>query len=195
MLAGGARRAPSAPARTKVSPRAPRSGSRQAARAQAPARPPHSATQGRSGPRTVLLTLLALLALGGGVIAVVVVATAPAPTQVKLRSVVYSDVEQASLGAAPAGPGKHQITAGTPRSAPGTPGLGSASSPRSRPSPRSPPAAGRSRAPRRRHARKRSRRVIAARRSRINRCRNARLCIRDQARPGGARWRAPGRLR
>jgi eukaryotic-like serine/threonine-protein kinase len=94
VLTGGARRAQAAPPRTRVSPRSPRPGpERQRALEGAGAR---SATRRRGGGRTVLLTLLALLALGG-VIAVIVIATAPAPTQVKLRNVVYSDVEQASL--------------------------------------------------------------------------------------------------
>jgi beta-lactam-binding protein with PASTA domain len=42
-----------------------------------------------------MFAMLALLALALVIVAVVVI-TAPAPTQVKLRNVVYSDVQQAA---------------------------------------------------------------------------------------------------
>jgi hypothetical protein len=48
------------------------------------------------GARRLGLALLGLLALAG-VIAVIVAVTAPATTQIRLREVVYNDVEQASL--------------------------------------------------------------------------------------------------
>ncbi|MEA2209760.1 MAG: eukaryotic-like serine/threonine-protein kinase [Solirubrobacteraceae bacterium] len=80
---------------TAVSPRrpragAPRRGAAAAAAAQAP--PPQAARRRRSRLVPVLLALLALAV----VIVVIVVATAPAPTKVVLRNVVYSDVQQAS---------------------------------------------------------------------------------------------------
>ncbi len=43
----------------------------------------------------MLLVLLALLLLAAVIVAVVLI-TAPAPTKVTLRNVVYSDVQQAS---------------------------------------------------------------------------------------------------
>src|SRR5271154_88401 len=73
----------------RVAPRRPRPGpSRQAALAQAPGAAP-AAPRRRSG--RLLATLLALLALVLAIVAVVVL-SAPAPTKVVLRNVVYSDV-------------------------------------------------------------------------------------------------------
>ncbi len=48
-----------------------------------------------SGPRRLALALLGLLALGG-VIAAIVVITAPAPTKITLRNVVYEDVHESA---------------------------------------------------------------------------------------------------
>jgi eukaryotic-like serine/threonine-protein kinase len=96
VLSGGARGSAAPQTKAAVAPRQPRPG---------PARSP-GASSGQSaaapskpvnrGPRRLALALLSLLALGG-VIAAIVAITAPAPTRVVLRNVVYSDVEQASL--------------------------------------------------------------------------------------------------
>jgi serine/threonine-protein kinase len=82
------------PAASAVTPRRPRAGParRQPAERQ-PSDAPASAPR-RRGKR-LLVMLLALLALVAVVVAVVV-ATAPAPTKVVLRNVVYSDIKQAS---------------------------------------------------------------------------------------------------
>jgi serine/threonine protein kinase len=82
-------------AASAVTPRRPRSGPprRQPAIAQ-PAQASAAQTTRRRRSR-LLVGLLALLALAG-VIAIVYVVTAPAPTQIKLREVVYSDVQQAT---------------------------------------------------------------------------------------------------
>ncbi|MEA2225520.1 MAG: eukaryotic-like serine/threonine-protein kinase [Solirubrobacteraceae bacterium] len=87
---GGVRTA----ATSAVTPRRPRSGP---ARRQAVAQPaPAPAAQATRRRRSRLLAgLVALLALAG-VIAIVYVVTASAPTQIKLRNVVYSDVQQAT---------------------------------------------------------------------------------------------------
>ena len=79
---------------TAVTPRRPRSGPpRRRAAAAAPVQPPPAATRRRRGRLVpVLLALLALVV----VIVAIVIATAPAPTKVVLRNVVYSDVQQAS---------------------------------------------------------------------------------------------------
>jgi hypothetical protein len=98
----GARGGAGAGARTKaaVAPRKPRpgparssgtSGGQPSSAAAVAASKPRG-----SGARRLALALLALLALGG-VIAAIVAITAPAPTRVVLRNVVYNDVEQASL--------------------------------------------------------------------------------------------------
>jgi tRNA A-37 threonylcarbamoyl transferase component Bud32 len=75
-----------------VAPRRPRAG-------PAPARvEPISAAparRGSSGGRRLFGTLFALLLLAVVIVAVIV-ATAPAPTKVSIREVVYSDVEQSS---------------------------------------------------------------------------------------------------
>ncbi len=79
---------------TAVTPRRPRSGpprSRQAAAAPAAGPPPQRARR-RSRLVPALLALLLLVV----VIVAVVIATAPTPTKVVLRNVVYSDVQQAS---------------------------------------------------------------------------------------------------
>jgi eukaryotic-like serine/threonine-protein kinase len=74
-----------------VVPRQPRPGPR-----RAPAPAPMTATPARrsSGSR-LLVGLLALLALGG-VIAAIVVLSAPAPTKITLRNVVYNDVQESA---------------------------------------------------------------------------------------------------
>jgi serine/threonine protein kinase len=98
VLNSGARGASGAGAKPAVAPRRPRQGpARSAAAAAASARPtavPVSSSRSR-GPRRLALALLGLLALGG-VIAAIVAITAPAPTRVILRNVVYNDVERAS---------------------------------------------------------------------------------------------------
>ncbi|HYM45323.1 MAG TPA: protein kinase [Solirubrobacteraceae bacterium] len=95
VLAGGARGASAPATKAAVSPRRPRQGPARGpdAGARAAAAPP--SRPARSGPRRAALLLLSLLALGG-VIAAIVAITAPAPTKVVLRNVVYNDVEQAS---------------------------------------------------------------------------------------------------
>jgi eukaryotic-like serine/threonine-protein kinase len=88
----GARR-PGSPAPT-VATRRPRPGpARTSAATVQPARPMQPSSTGRS--RRLLVTLLVLLVLVLAIVAVVVL-TAPAPTKVVLRNVVYSDVQQAS---------------------------------------------------------------------------------------------------
>jgi serine/threonine-protein kinase len=94
------RRAPARdPGRTAVTsavtPRKPRSGpARQAPVAEAAQIAP-AARSRRRGRGRLMFAMLALLALALVIVAVVVI-TAPAPTQVKLRNVVYSDVQQAA---------------------------------------------------------------------------------------------------
>jgi eukaryotic-like serine/threonine-protein kinase len=83
-----------APPTRSVAQRQPRPGP---ARREAPAaRPASAAASGRRrrGNR-LLLTVLALLAIALAIIAVILV-SAPATTRVKLREVVYSDVQQTS---------------------------------------------------------------------------------------------------
>lgn len=79
---------------TAVTPRRPRSGPprRRAAAAAAMQGPPPQAHRRRNRLVPVLVGLLALVI----VVVAIVVATAPAPTKVTLRNVVYSDVQQAS---------------------------------------------------------------------------------------------------
>ncbi len=80
-----------------VAPRQPRPGpARSTGVAAGPSAAASAARPKSRGPRRLALALLGLLALGG-VIAAIVVITAPAPTKVVLRNVVYTDVEQASL--------------------------------------------------------------------------------------------------
>jgi eukaryotic-like serine/threonine-protein kinase len=79
-----------------VTPRRPRAGSPRAqAPVQQPAQAAPAARAGRRGHGRLAFALLALLALALVIVAIVL-ATAPAPTQVKLRNVVYSDVQQAA---------------------------------------------------------------------------------------------------
>jgi eukaryotic-like serine/threonine-protein kinase len=101
VLSGGARGSSGAGAKPTVAPRQPRQGpARNAVAAGASARPAASAAAPSSsrsrGPRRLALALLGLLALVG-VIAAIVAITAPAPTRIVLRNVVYNDVEQASV--------------------------------------------------------------------------------------------------
>jgi eukaryotic-like serine/threonine-protein kinase len=90
----GAPRASAPATRQAVSPRRPRPGPTRGVPASAPVAAP--ATRRSGGGRRLAIVLLSLLALAG-VIAVIVAVTAPAPTKVTLRNVVYSDVEEASL--------------------------------------------------------------------------------------------------
>jgi hypothetical protein len=80
-----------------VTPRRPRPGP---PRREAPiVQPASSAAADRQrrdhGGRRLLLALLSLLALAAAIVAVVII-TAPAPTRVVLRNVVYSDVQKAA---------------------------------------------------------------------------------------------------
>jgi serine/threonine protein kinase len=84
-----------ATATSAVTPRRPRSGPpRRQPAALAPSEAPPARGSRRRGKR-LLYALLALLALAVVIVAVVL-ATAPAPTKVVLRNVVYSDVQQAA---------------------------------------------------------------------------------------------------
>jgi serine/threonine protein kinase len=85
------------PAAAAVTPRRPRSGPprRQTAAAQPAQSPQPTARGSRSRKNRLIAALLALLVLVVVIVAIVV-ATAPAPTKVVLRNVVYSDVQQAS---------------------------------------------------------------------------------------------------
>jgi eukaryotic-like serine/threonine-protein kinase len=77
------------PARGAVVPRQPRRGpARRRDPAPLASPPPRRSTGGR-----LALTLVGLLALAG-VIALIIAATAPAPTKVTLRKVVYNDVQK-----------------------------------------------------------------------------------------------------
>ena len=100
VLSGGGARGSSSPqTKAAVAPRQPRRGparSAGVAAGQSASVASAAAKPRNSGPRRLALALLGLLALGG-VIAAIVVITAPAPTKVVLRNVVYTDVEQASL--------------------------------------------------------------------------------------------------
>ncbi len=99
VLSAGRRPAARDPGRTAVTsavtPRKPRSGpARQAPVAEAVQAAP-AARARRRGRNRLMFAMLALLALALVIVAVVVI-TAPAPTQVRLRNVVYSDVQQAA---------------------------------------------------------------------------------------------------
>jgi len=96
VLTGGARGTAGSATQAAVSPRRPRPGPARNPGASPRPAPAVSSRTRRRGPRRLALILLSLLALGG-VIAAIVVVTAPAPTKVVLRNVVYTDVEQASL--------------------------------------------------------------------------------------------------
>jgi eukaryotic-like serine/threonine-protein kinase len=74
-----------------VVPRKPRRGPARAAAPVIAAPVPRR----RSGARRLMLGLLALLALGG-VIAAIVVLTAPAPTKITLQRVVYEDAQESA---------------------------------------------------------------------------------------------------
>jgi eukaryotic-like serine/threonine-protein kinase len=92
--------APKRPATTPpaITPRRPRQGPpRDRAPVSSPARAPQSspARARRSTASTLLLCVLALAALAVVILAVVLI-TAPAPTKVVLRNVVYSDVQETS---------------------------------------------------------------------------------------------------
>jgi eukaryotic-like serine/threonine-protein kinase len=81
-----------------VTPRQPRA--RPASGQVAVAQPPHAPARARrrarrSSSRRLLVALLALLVLVVAIVAVVLI-TAPSPTKVTLRNVVYHDVQQAS---------------------------------------------------------------------------------------------------
>jgi hypothetical protein len=99
----GARRSERATARGGrsgvVSPRQPRPGPARARAAVAdrpPSAPPRTRREARrSSSRRLLVALLAMLVLAVAIVAVVLI-TAPAPTKVTLRNVVYHDVQQAS---------------------------------------------------------------------------------------------------
>ena len=96
----GARRPERASAATgAITPRRPRPGP---PKKQAPAVAPIREASGRGGRRggrslssRLFLSLFALLLLAAAIVAVVLI-TAPAPTRVMLRNVVYSDVQQTS---------------------------------------------------------------------------------------------------
>jgi eukaryotic-like serine/threonine-protein kinase len=77
-----------------ISPRQPRPGPKREPPAARPVRAASPAARRRKGSR-LLVALLALLAIGA-VIAAIVVISAPAQTRVVLRNVVYSDVGKAS---------------------------------------------------------------------------------------------------
>jgi serine/threonine protein kinase len=99
VLSGGARGSGGTGAKAAVAPRQPRQGPvRSVAAAGASARPAAAAASSSHsrGPRRLAVALLGLLALVG-VIAAIIAITAPAPTRVVLRNVVYNDVEQASV--------------------------------------------------------------------------------------------------
>ena len=97
VLSGGAMRGSGAPkTRAAVTPRQPRPGPARspAVAAGQPAAVSSSKPRGR-GVRRLALALLCLLALAG-VIAAIVAITAPAPTKVTLRNVVYEDVHESA---------------------------------------------------------------------------------------------------
>jgi serine/threonine protein kinase len=97
VLASGARGSSGRGTKAAVAPRQPRPGPVRDPGVAAAGASTVSASKSRSrGPRRLALALLCLLALGG-VIAAIVTITAPAPTKVVLRNVVYNDVERASL--------------------------------------------------------------------------------------------------
>jgi serine/threonine protein kinase len=77
--------------RGAVVPRQPRRGPARSAPPVVATAPPHR----RSGASRLGIWLLALLALGG-VIAAIVVLSAPAPTKITLRNVVYNDAQESA---------------------------------------------------------------------------------------------------
>jgi serine/threonine-protein kinase len=91
VLASATRAQGSSGGRGAVVPRQPRRGpARAAAPVVATTAPPR-----RSGTSRLMIGLLALLALGG-VIAAIVVLSAPAPTKITLRNVVYNDAQESA---------------------------------------------------------------------------------------------------
>jgi hypothetical protein len=99
VLSAGRRAPAREPERTAVTsavtPRKPRSGPARAAPVAQAAQAAPAARTRRRGRGRLMFALIALLALALVIVAVVVI-TAPASTQVKLRNVVYSDVQQAA---------------------------------------------------------------------------------------------------
>jgi serine/threonine-protein kinase len=99
VLGAGLRPTAREPGRTAVTsavtPRKPRSGPARVAPAPQAVQAAPAARGRRRGRSRLMFALLALLALALVIVAIVVI-TAPAPTQVKLRNVVYSDVQQAA---------------------------------------------------------------------------------------------------
>jgi serine/threonine-protein kinase len=99
VLSAGRRAPAREPGRTAVTsavtPRKPRSGPARAAPVAQAAQAAPAARARRRGRSRLMFALIALLALALVIVAVVVI-TAPAQTQVKLRNVVYSDVQQAA---------------------------------------------------------------------------------------------------
>jgi hypothetical protein len=98
VLSGGGPRGGSRAPQTRaaVAPRQPRPGPARSPAAAAAGRPVASASKPRGrGARRLAIALLCLLALAG-VIAAVVAITAPAPTKVVLRNVVYEDVHESA---------------------------------------------------------------------------------------------------
>jgi eukaryotic-like serine/threonine-protein kinase len=90
---GGGRDADRTAATSAVTPRRPRSGPpRRTPAAQQPVVAPPTPTRRRRRLVGALIALLVLVVL----IVAIVVATAPGTTQIRLRNVVYSDVQQAS---------------------------------------------------------------------------------------------------
>jgi serine/threonine-protein kinase len=98
VLSAGRRAPAREPGRTAVTsavtPRKPRSGPARQAPVQEAAQAPAVQAR-RRGRNRLTFALLALLALALVIVAIVVI-TAPATTQVRLRTVVYSDVQQAA---------------------------------------------------------------------------------------------------
>jgi len=92
VLAGATRAQGSSDRRGAVAPRQPRRGP---ARAAAPVQAAAAPARRRSGARRLMIGLLALLALAGA-IAVIVVLSAPAPTKITLRNVVYNDAQESA---------------------------------------------------------------------------------------------------
>ena len=95
VLAGGAQGARARTGTRAVPARRPRAAPVARPQEQPVASAAASARPRRSRARRLMLALLSLLALAG-VIAAIVVITAPASTRVVLKNVVYSDVERAS---------------------------------------------------------------------------------------------------
>jgi eukaryotic-like serine/threonine-protein kinase len=99
VLSAGRRAPTREPERTAVTsavtPRKPRSGPARAAPVAQAAQAAPAVRASRRGRSRLMFALLALLALALVVVAIVVI-TAPATTQVRLRNVVYSDVQQAA---------------------------------------------------------------------------------------------------